>query len=67
MRRRSGKLLAPRPSPFTAWAAFVRRAFEPLGNDTKVAVIPTDDAPPVKPPTRRKPSRRPKARRRAKR
>jgi hypothetical protein len=66
MRRRSGKLLTPRPSPFTAWTAFVRRAFERLGNETKVAVIPTADAPPAKPPTRRKPGRTPKARRRVK-
>lgn len=67
MRRRSGKLLTPRPSPFTAWTAFVRREFERPGDETKVAVIPTGDAPPAKPPARRKPGRTPKARRRAKR
>jgi hypothetical protein len=67
MRRRSGKLLTPRPSPFTAWTAFVRRAFDRLGSEPKVAVIPTDGAPPAKPAPRRKPARTPKSRRRVKR
>jgi len=63
--RRSGKHLAPRPSPFAAWAAFVRRAFERLGG-AKVAVIPTEDAPSAK-PRRRKPNPAAKIRRRVKR
>ena len=46
MRRHSGKLLTPRPSPFAAWAAFVRRAVERFGG-VKVGVVPTEDAPPA--------------------
>lgn len=64
MRRASGKLL-PRASPFAAWAAFVRRAVDRLGG-AKVAVIPTEDAPPAK-PRRRKPNPAAKVRRRVKR
>ena len=65
MRRHPAKVLAP--SPFAAWTDFVRRAFERLGRETKVAVIPTVDAPPAKPRPRRKPGRTAKTRRRARR
>lgn len=63
MRRHSGKLLTPRPSPFAAWAAYVRRAVERFGG-VKVGVVPTEDAPPAKPRPRGKSKLTTKTRRR---
>ncbi len=60
MRRHPGKLLTPRPSPFAAWTAFVRRTVERFGS-VKVAVVPGTEAP--KPRPRRKAGISPKSRR----
>jgi hypothetical protein len=55
--RRLARLRRPIATPFAIWADFALRA------GTKVAVIPTADAPPAK----AAPGRKPKPRRRAKR
>lgn len=66
MRRHSGKLLTPRPSPFGAWAAYVRHEVARLGG-VKVAVVPPEYDPPAKVRPRRKPKHTRKTRARVKR